>query len=209
MADLSQYQDFSNIGSWPLPGKIFVIVAVMLVVLGLGYYFDTSSQVSQLDSERNKETQLLEEFKTKYKKAANLQAYRDQMAEMQETFKGLLQQLPRNTEIPGLLDEISYAATGAGVELISHKYLDEVKQEFYIEKPIQILATGSYHQISDFVSRVSGLPRIVTLHDFKIEPASSKASGRGGSQPDSGGAERLSFSVLAKTYRYESEDEQQ
>lgn len=209
MADLSQYQDFSNIGSWPLPGKIFVIVAVMLVVLGLGYYFDTSSQVSQLDSERNKEAQLLEEFKTKYKKAANLQAYRDQMAEMQETFKGLLQQLPRNTEIPGLLDEISYAATGAGVELISHKYLDEVKQEFYIEKPIQILATGSYHQISDFVSRVSGLPRIVTLHDFKIEPASSKASGRGGSQPDSGGAERLSFSVLAKTYRYESEDEQQ
>ncbi|HEY9032199.1 MAG TPA: type 4a pilus biogenesis protein PilO [Kangiella sp.] len=209
MADLSQYQDFSNIGSWPLPGKIFVIVAVMLVVLGLGYYFDTSSQVSQLDSERNKETQLLEEFKTKYKKAANLQAYRDQMAEMQETFKGLLQQLPRNTEIPGLLDEISYAATGAGVELISHKYLNEVKQEFYIEKPIQILATGSYHQISDFVSRVSGLPRIVTLHDFKIEPASSIASGRGGSQPDSGGAERLSFSVLAKTYRYESEDEQQ
>lgn len=209
MADLSQYQDFSNIGSWPLPGKIFVIVAVMLVVLGLGYYFDTSSQVSQLDSERNKETQLIEEFKTKYKKAANLQAYRDQMAEMQETFKGLLQQLPRNTEIPGLLDEISYAATGAGVELISHKYLDEVKQEFYIEKPIQILATGSYHQISDFVSRVSGLPRIVTLHDFKIEPASSKASGRGGSQSDSGGAERLSFSVLAKTYRYESEDEQQ
>lgn len=208
MADLSQYQDFSNIGSWPLPGKIFVIVAVMLVVLGLGYYLDTSGQVSQLDSERNKETQLLEEFKTKYKKAVNLQAYRDQMAEMQQTFKGLLQQLPRNTEIPGLLDEISYAATGAGVELISHKYLDEVKQEFYIEKPIQILATGSYHQIADFVSRVSGLPRIVTLHDFKIEPASSSANRRG-SQPDSGGAERLSFSVLAKTYRYESEDEQQ
>jgi len=209
MADLSQYQDFNNIGSWPLPGKIFVIVAVMLIVLGLGYYLDTSDQVSELESKQSKETQLIEEFKTKYKKAANLQAYRDQMAEMQETFKGLLQQLPRNTEIPGLLDEISYAATGAGVELISHKYLDEVKKEFYIEKPIQILATGSYHQIADFVSRVSGLPRIVTLHDFKIEPASSSASGRGGSRPDAGGAERLSFSVLAKTYRYESEDEQQ
>ncbi|WP_018624025.1 type IV pilus inner membrane component PilO [Kangiella aquimarina] len=209
MADLSQYQDFNNIGSWPLPGKIFVIVAVMLVVLGLGYYLDTKDQVSALESAQVKETQLIEEFKTKYKKAANLQAYRDQMAEMQETFKGLLQQLPRNTEIPGLLDEISYAATGAGVELLSHKYLDEVKQEFYIEKPIQILATGSYHQIADFVSRISGLPRIVTLHDFKIEPARSAANNRRGAQPDSEGAERLSFSVLAKTYRYESEDEQQ
>jgi len=209
MADLSQYQDFNNIGSWPLPGKIVFIVAVMLIVLGLGYYLDTSNQVSQLESEKNKETQLIGEFKTKYKKAANLQAYRDQMAEMQETFKGLLQQLPRNTEIAGLLDEISYAATGAGVELISHKYLDEVKKEFYIEKPIEIIATGSYHQIADFVSRVSGLPRIVTLHNFKIEPVRSAGGSRGGSQPDFGGAERLSFSVLAKTYRYESEDEQQ
>ncbi|NVK23019.1 MAG: type 4a pilus biogenesis protein PilO [Kangiellaceae bacterium] len=199
--DLSKYQDINTIGSWPLPGKIFVIVIVMLIVLGLGYYFDTSDQISQLESEQTKEQQLLTEFRTKYKKAANLQAYRDQMAEMQETFKSLLQQLPKNTEIPGLLDEISYAASGAGVELLSHKYLAEAKKEFYIEKPIQILATGSYHQIADFVSRISGLPRIVTLHDFKISPSGGKKNQQGDN------TENLSFSVLAKTYRYEAEGE--
>lgn len=204
MADLSQYQDFSNIGSWPLPGKIVFIVIAMLVVLGLGYYFDTSTQLEELESKKKEETQLLADYKREYEKAVNLDAYREQMAEMKETFKGLLEQLPKNTEIPGLLDEISYAATGSGVELLSHKYLDESKKEFYIEKPIEMLATGSYHQIADFVSRVSKLPRIVTLHSFEISPASS--SGPRGGDPAQAGAERLSFSVLAKTYRYEAEE---
>lgn len=203
MADFSKYQDINTIGSWPLPGKIGVIVLMMVIILGLGYYFDTSDQVVTLETKQKAQQAKLDEFRTKYKKAANLQAYRDQMESMQETFKSLLQQLPKNTEIAGLLDEISYAASGSGVDLLSHKYLNESKKEFYIEKPIQILATGSYHQIADFVSRVSELPRIVTLHDFKLEPAKS-TDRRGG---DGQGSENLSFSVLAKTYRYESEDE--
>ncbi|WP_223668718.1 type IV pilus inner membrane component PilO [Kangiella shandongensis] len=207
MADLSQYQDFSNIGSWPLPGKIVFIALAMVVVLGLGYYFDTSDQLGELESKKRKEVQLLDDYQREYEKAVNLDAYRKQMAEMKETFKGLLEQLPKNTEIPGLLDEISYAASGSGIELLSHKYLNEKKKEFYIEKPIEIIATGSYHQIADFVSRVSKLPRIVTLHNFKLEPASSPRNRRRGTPTEAeGGAEQLSFSVLAKTYRYESEE---
>ncbi|AKE51339.1 type IV pilus inner membrane component PilO [Kangiella geojedonensis] len=202
MADLSQYQDFNNIGSWPLPGKIVFIALAMFVVLGLGYYFDTSEQLSELESKARKQEQLLQDYKREYEKAVNLEAYREQMAEMKETFKGLLEQLPKNTEIPGLLDEISYAASGAGVELLSHKYLNESKKQFYIEKPIQIVATGTYHQIADFVSRVSKLPRIVTLHGFTI----TGVKGSRNTSQTAGDNELLSFSVLAKTYRYESEE---
>ena len=205
MADLSQYQDFNNIGSWPLPGKIVFILIAMLVVLGLGYYFDTSKQLSELESKKKKETQLLADYKREYEKAVNLDAYREQMAEMKETFKGLLEQLPKNTEIPGLLDEISYAASGAGVELLSHKYLDESKKEFYIEKPIEIVATGSYHQVADFVSRISKLPRIVTLHEFTIS-STKTGQRRNNPTPRQDRAEILRFNVLAKTYRYESEE---
>ena len=129
MADLNQYQDFNNIGSWPLPGKIVFILIGMLLVLGLGYYFDTSEQLNELESKGKKQEQLLSDYKREYEKAVNLDAYREQMAEMKETFKGLLEQLPKNTEIPGLLDEISYAASGAGVELLSHKYLNELKNQ--------------------------------------------------------------------------------
>ncbi|GAA4344576.1 type 4a pilus biogenesis protein PilO [Kangiella taiwanensis] len=203
MADLNQYQDFNNIGSWPLPGKIVFILIGMLVVLGLGYYFDTSEQLNELESKGKKQEQLLSDYKREYEKAVNLDAYREQMAEMKETFKGLLEQLPKNTEIPGLLDEISYAASGAGVELLSHKYLNETKKQFYIEKPIEIVATGSFHQIADFVSRISKLPRIVTLHGFTISAA---GGGQRNANSTISSGETLSFSVLAKTYRYESEE---
>ncbi len=204
MADFSKYQDINNIGNWPWPGKIVVIALVMLVVFGLGYYFFTSDQIQELEAKQRIEQDKLSEFRTKYKKAANLELYRVQMEEMQGIFNDLLERLPKSTEIPGLLDEISYAASGAGVDLISHSYQTEIPKEFYMEKPISILATGSYHQIADFVSRISGLPRIVTLHDFKIEPAKD-AKRRAGDAED---IELLSFTVLAKTYRYEPKDQE-
>ena len=194
MADFSKYQDINNISNWPWPGKAFIILLVMLIVIGLGYYLFTSDQIADLKAKERIEVTKIEEFTNKYKKAANLDLYRIQMEEMQGVFNDLLERLPKSTEIPGLLDEISYAASGAGVDLISHSCQSEVPKEFYMEKPISIQATGSYHQISDFVSRVSGLPRIVTLHDFKIEPAKA-AKRRAGDDPD-GSPEILSFTVL-------------
>ncbi|NVJ65182.1 MAG: type 4a pilus biogenesis protein PilO [Gammaproteobacteria bacterium] len=202
MADMSKYQDINNIGNWPWPGKIVVIVLVMLTVFGLGYYFFTSDQLQELESKQRVEQDRLTEFENKYKKAANLELYRQQMEDMQGIFNDLLERLPKSTEIPGLLDEISYAASGAGVDLISHSYQNEVPKEFYMEKPIAIAAIGSFHQIADFVSRISGLPRIVTIHDFKIEPAKD-VNRRAG---EDSGEEILSFTVLAKTYRYEPKD---
>ncbi len=201
MADMSKYQDINNIGNWPWPGKIVVILVVMLAVFGLGYYFFTSDQINELESKQRIEQDRLVDFENKYKKAANLELYRQQMEEMQGIFNDLLDRLPKSTEIPGLLDEISYAASGAGVDLISHSYQSEVPKEFYMEKPIAISAIGSYHQIADFVSRISGLPRIVTLHDFKIQPAAG--TNRRAGEED---IEILSFTVLAKTYRYEPKD---
>lgn len=202
MADMSKYQDINNIGNWPWPGKIFVIILMMLVVFGLGYYLFTSDQLQKLESEERIEQEKLTEFTNKYKKAANLELYRQQKEEMQGIFNDLLERLPKSTEIPGLLDEISYAASGAGVDLISHSYQSEVPKEFYLEKPIAISAIGSYHQIADFVSRISGLPRIVTIHDFKIQPAKNTSARSGEVE----GTEVLSFTVLAKTYRYEPKE---
>lgn len=201
MADMSKYQDIGNIGNWPWPGKIVAIIIAMAVIMGLGYYLVINDQVTELESKQNQQVQKLEEFKVKYKKAANLELYRAQKKEIQTIFDDLLDRLPKTTEIPGLLDEISYAASAAGVDLISHSYQPEIPKDFYLEKPIAISAVGSYHQISDFVSRVSGLPRIVTLHNFKVAPSAEKR--RNNTDGEGSEAEVLSFTVLAKTYRYQ------
>ena len=179
-----------NIGSWPPAIKVLVGVLVMILVLALGYSISTSEVQSQLDLKREEETALKEQFATKAHRAANLARYTQQLKEMENSFGVLLRQLPSDTEVPGLLEDITRTGLGSGLEFEEIKLLPEVTRPFYIELPIQITVTGTYHDLATFVSGVAGLPRIVTLHDFDLAPA----------KPD--GGPKLRMSILAKTYRY-------
>jgi len=182
--------DTSNMGSWPPAIKAVVAVLLMLLVLALGYTFYLSDLEDQLILKREEESTLKEQFATKAHMAANLELYTQQMKEMETSFGMLLRQLPSDTEVPGLLEDITRTGLGSGLEFEEIKLLPEVTQPFYIELPIQITVTGAYHDLATFVSGVAGLPRIVTLHDFDIAPASPE------------GGPKLRMSILAKTYRY-------
>jgi type IV pilus assembly protein PilO len=182
--------DTNNIGSWPLAIKVLVGGLVMLLVLALGYSFSTSELENQLNLKREEESTLKEQFADKARMAANLELYTQQMKEMENSFGVLLRQLPSDTEVPGLLEDITRTGLGSGLEFEEIKLLPEVTQPFYIELPIQITVSGAYHDLATFVSGVAGLPRIVTLHDFDLAPVN----------PD--GGPKLRMSILAKTYRY-------
>lgn len=182
--------DTSNIGSWPPAVKTLCGALVMVLILTLGYYFFISDMENQLDLKREEETTLKEQFASKARLSANLELYTQQMKEMENTFGVLLRQLPSDTEVPGLLEDITRTGLGSGLEFEEIKLLPEVTQPFYIELPIQITVTGAYHDLATFVSGVAGLPRIVTLHDFELAPANPE------------GGTKLRMSILAKTYRY-------
>jgi type IV pilus assembly protein PilO len=182
--------DTNNIGSWPPAIKVLLGVLVIILVLALGYSFSTSEVQSQLELKREEETALKEQFATKAHMAANLELYTQQLKEMENAFAGLLRQLPSDTEVPGLLEDITRTGLGSGLEFEEIKLLPEVTQPFYIELPMQITVIGVYHDLATFVSGVAGLPRIVTLHDFYLVPT----------HPD--GGPKLRMSILAKTYRY-------
>lgn len=186
--------DFNNMGSWPIAGKVVMAAIVFGLVVFLGYYFVVGNQTDDLVAIERKEIDLKKDFEKKQSKAVNLEAYKRQMQTIKDSFQTLLQQLPKADQMAELLDEISYAATGAGCEIVSAKFGDERDAEFYSEKPIQIQVTGGYHQIADFVSRVSRLPRIVTLHDFTIQLGEGEVN-------SSPGERLLVMSVEAKTYR--------
>ncbi|MCW8879738.1 MAG: type 4a pilus biogenesis protein PilO, partial [Kangiellaceae bacterium] len=153
-----------------------------------------SDQTNLLTQIERKEVEFKKEFEKKQGKAVNLSAYKNQMVTIQESFRTLLQQLPKSSEIAGLVDEFSYAATGTGCELEETAFLKEVESEFYSEQPIRITVSGGYHQIANFVSRISRLSRIVTLHDFEIRLGD-------GTVPSSPEEQLLIMSVTAKTYR--------
>ena len=161
-----------------------------MVVVALGYNFHLKDLQASLEGKQAEELVLKEQFSSKAFQAANLDAYKEQMKEMEVSFGALLKQLPSDTEVPGLLEDITRTGLGSGLEFEEIKLLPEAAQQFYIELPIQITVVGAYHDLATFVSGVASLPRIVTLHDFDLVPANDS------------GSSKLRMSILAKTYRY-------
>lgn len=186
--DFEQFKglDPNDPGSWPFVVKTAAIIAICIAVLGAGYWLDTQHQLAELDKAKEKEEELKDTFKIKQLKAVNLDAYKQQMAEMERSFGAMLRQLPSKTEVAELLVDISQAGLGNGLEFELFKPLAEKPAEFYAELPIDVKVTGVYHDFGSFVSDVAALPRIVTLHDISI----------------TGNDRILMMSATAKTYRY-------
>lgn len=181
--------DFNNAGSWPGPIKVIVLVLVFALILGAGYWFAIKDQYTALDRAESEESTLKEQYRSKAFKVANLDAYREQMTEMEESFGALLKQLPVDTEVPGLLEDITNTGLGTGLQIDRIGLQPEVSREFYVELPIEIEVRGTYHDLASFVSGVASLPRIVTLHDFSIKPVGQEV-------------DDLVMGISAKTYRY-------
>ena len=178
-----------NIGVWPGPIKVLLCLILLTAVVVGGYYYHIEGLQLELAKVEAEEVRLRDDFEKKAFQAANLDAYRRQMVEMEESFGALVSQLPSDTEEPGLLEDITNKGLLNGLEIASIDLQAEQSREFYVELPIAIVASGSYHDLGAFISGMAGLPRIVTLHDFNI------------SVPG-GNANKLSMSITAKTYRY-------
>lgn len=181
--------DINNAGIWPAPVKAIVVLIVFGLIMGGGYWFFIKDQYVQLDRVEKVEQDLRKKYEEKAYQVANLEVFKTQMVEMEETFGALVRQLPSETEVPGLLEDITNTALGNGLALQEVKLQPEQKRDFYSELPINIRVSGSYHELASFVSSVASLPRIVTLHDLTIKPTS-------------GDGERLDMQVVARTYRY-------
>ena len=176
--------ELDNMGSWPAAAKVIFALMLAAAVSVLTYFMLVDSKIDQLEQAERKEVELRQLYRTRYASAVNLDLYKQQMVEMEQTFSFLLKQLPTTHETPGLLDDITYVGTTSGLTFIRINWEPEIEKEFYTELPIKIEVIGDYHQFGNFVSEVAKLPRIVSLHDFSIQTEKD---------------ERLRFNVVAKT----------
>jgi type IV pilus assembly protein PilO len=183
---------------WPLPFRLGAIALIFIVAASLmSYFLAWKDKKPELDAARAQETQLLETLGTKARKAANLDAYKAQLAEMERSFGAMLRKLPDKTEVPNLLTDISQQGAGAGLDQKLFQPEAQINKDFYAELPIKMRLTGSFHAIGAFVSGIAALPRIVTLHDVEIVPMNKESAN-----------DQLQLNVTAKTYRYLDDEEQ-
>lgn len=186
--------DPENIGNWPILVRSLIVLVVCAAVLGSGYYFDTQHQQIQLDSVVAEEEGLWTKIEQKQLKAANLEDYKAQMVEMEESFGTMLRQLPSKNEVADLLVDITQTGLASGLEFELFKPDKELPKEFYAELPITVSVNGNYHNLGQFVGGVAALPRIVTIHDIQLKVSDNVTR-------------RLTMKATAKTYRYLDDDE--
>jgi type IV pilus assembly protein PilO len=196
--EIQHHLEPDNIGTAPMAIKGGVFAFLFVAIIAAGIYFDTTEQLRVLESHERKESELKDEFKVKAEKAAKLDLYIEQLAEMEASFGALLRQLPETTEVESLLVDVSQTGLAAGLEIKKFRPSGEEKKGFYAELPITLEVTGSFHQLATFISGIAALPRIVTISEMKLSPFNV-------SEPNSG---KLSMAATAKTYRYLQEDEQ-
>jgi len=190
-----QSLDINDVGRWPFLFRAALIVLVFSVVLGLGIYWTIiQDKAPQLSRAQDDEQNLRVTFENKQRKAANYDAYKRQLSQIEQSFGTMLRQLPGETEIPSLIVDISQTGLAAGLQEKLFQPQPEIPKDFYAEKPIKIRLSGGYHEMANFVSGIASLPRIVTLHDISITPEAQDSF------------DRLSLEVTAKTYRYLEEE---
>lgn len=185
--------DQNNPGLWPIPFQLGLCVIVLCGLLFGGWKLDLSKQREQLASQEAKEVEHKATFERKQKRAANLQALKEQMEEMKQSFGDMLRQLPNKTEVAGLIVDVSQTGLAAGLEFDLFQPQPEQPSEFYAQLPINIVVRGSYHQFGEFVSGLAQLPRIVTAHNIVIQKEQA--------------SDMLTMSAIARTYRAIEETE--
>lgn len=189
--DLKQL-DLKTLADWPLPTKLAALGLLCVAIVAAGWWFDWRNGMDGLDAAKQKETQLRGVFVTKKNQAINLEAYKKQLADIEQAFGALLKQLPNKQEMDALITDVNQAGLGRGLQFELFRPEAETVSEFYAETPIRVKVTGGYHDIAAFVSDVSKLSRIVTLQNIALEPAKEGV---------------LNMDAVVKTYRYLDEEE--
>lgn len=185
--------DPKNAGSWPLPVQLVTLLLIVLIVVGVGFWFDWRNQLSELDSLRERETTLRNSFVEKKRQAVNLPIFQAQLKDIEQSFGVLLRQLPNRSEMDALLTDINQAGLGRGLQFeLFRPAPQETFSEFYAELPINIRLSGSYQELGQFAADIARLPRIVTLNDISV------STSRDG---------QLSMEAVAKTFRYLDDNE--
>jgi type IV pilus assembly protein PilO len=182
-----------DIGNWPVLPKLAALVVLVILIVAAGYWFDWSKQWNELAAARQKESELRQQVIDKKAQAINLEAYRKQLADIEQSFGAMLRQLPNRSEMEALLSDINQAGLGRGLQFELFKpAAAEIMSEFYAELPIGIKVSGNYHDMGAFASDVSQLSRIVTLNNVALGL-------------DKEG--KLMLDATARTFRYLDEEE--
>lgn len=193
--------EFKEIGSWPLLLQVAINIATIIIVIVIVYIFMLAPKLDDLNSDISKLDETKKNFKDKYNLIINFDAYKEQMQQIQGAVNGLVEEIPATSDIPSLVDSISKLGETNNLKFVAIKIGEpKAASGFYMELPISLNIVGTYHNLGEFLSDVSMLPRIVTVGNFEIKPVAL--------DQDPNNLGLLNINISIKTYWLASVTEQ-
>jgi type IV pilus assembly protein PilO len=171
--------------------KAGIAVGIVAVIAGAYFYWLYLPKSAELAKARKALVELEVKVAESRKTAAELPKFKAEVQELNARLIVALAQLPDAKDIPDLLAQVTRVAQDSGLEVLSFKPGAEARQGLYASIPVEMKASGTFHQLMVFFDRVSRLPRIVTVADIQL-----------GNPKEANGRLGLAASFKTTTYRF-------
>ncbi len=191
MASLQELE-LDEISEWPLLPQLVVILLIMLLIQGAGYWFYLIPKQDEIALLKQEEETVKTTLRIKANKVAVLPQIQAQLDELKERYDFLLRQLPVQKELASMLASVNQLGLDSSLTFTRIDWGERESQEFLYRLPLNIELTGSYHDIGDFSQAIAKLPRIINFDDVDWQRVSQESS-------------TLHFRVRAYTYQFKQE----
>ncbi|EOV3350522.1 type 4a pilus biogenesis protein PilO [Vibrio cholerae] len=191
MASLQELE-LDEISEWPLLPQLVVILLIMLLIQGAGYWFYLMPKQDEIALLKQEEETVKAILRIKANKVAVLPQIQAQLDELKERYDFLLRQLPVQKELASMLASVNQLGLDSSLTFTRIDWGERESQEFLYRLPLNIELTGSYHDIGDFSQAIAKLPRIINFDDVDWQRVSQESS-------------TLHFRVRAFTYQFKQE----
>jgi type IV pilus assembly protein PilO len=148
--------------------KVVLGVIGLVALAALSYFFLISPIQLRIEALVQRKTQVTTEVTQARAQVAEIERFRREIVELEKRLVLLQDRLPSEKETPTLYRALSSAAEQVGLGVSLFQPREARAKDVVSEIPITLTAEGSYHQLAKFFERVAGLPRVVTVNDFKM-----------------------------------------
>jgi type IV pilus assembly protein PilO len=148
--------------------QVIFFLIILVLVLFLFFQFPYKANKQKVDRLRSTRDSLQIEVQKAEAAKIRLPELQAKIARLEIEWERAKEMLPKEKEIPSLIQQISNSGTKAGVSFLLFKPLTVTQKMNYSEIPVQIKVSCGYHQLAKFLSNIGNLARIVNVPSIKI-----------------------------------------
>jgi len=159
-----------------MPIRIAILLGTLVLLAGLFVYFVYLPKTEEIAKTREEIAKLQQKLNQAVVKARALKKFEAEYAEVDAQFQEALKLLPNTKEIPSLLKSITQLGTDSQLEFLLFSPQKERAQDFFMEIPVSIEVSGTYHNVAVFFDRVGQMERIVNILNVSMTPQKERST---------------------------------